>query len=129
MSRCYSLMAADLQRGASRRLIAIIALACALSCSSSDRCTGPVIVVVTDKQSIPLCGALVSVVSGGERIPLDTPATCRWAYSLEIAESSVMVEVSAEGFETRTLTVAARGTMGRTCGGSGCEVVALAPVP
>jgi hypothetical protein len=74
----------------------------------------------------PVCDASIFVVSGAERTPVDTPASCRWAYPVRVGSEGTTLEVAADGFETQTVTLAPGGTSGRPCGGAGgCEIVWL----
>ena len=107
----------------SRAIIGVSAML-ATSCASDERCSGTVIVLALGPKFEPLCAAAVSEVSGADRIPVETEATCKAAFPVRVDGDPVTVEISAIGHETQTLK------LDPPCDPSGgCKVVVLAELP
>ncbi len=104
-------------------------LAGALACDDEMACRTNRVVVVVGEQNVPICDAVVSRISPGPTQELDTTATCKAVYEIEVS-GDVEIEVSAPGrLTSRVRLTPAIATDEEPCRSQACAVVSLEVAP
>ncbi len=98
-----------------------------LSCDSESACRTNRVLMVVDRQRVPICDATVQRVSPGGVATLETTATCKAVYDV-LVERDIVVEVSAPGHLTQRSTLRpAVATDDEPCRSQACALVVLEP--
>lgn len=115
----------------SSQLVATVLLALAGlgACDGTERCRGTRVVMIVDRDGTPLCDASLQRVAASGNTPLDTTATCRAVYEVNV-DGNVELQAAAPGFAPKQLKLSpVRVNDNEPCRARACALLVLEPVP